>query len=56
MAVSSSDGEILSPNTELVALTADPAPSMVLEVVVTTVISSGFQMQGRIDFEHGLLD
>ena len=29
---------------------------MVLEVVITTVLSSGFQMQGRIDLEHGLLD
>ncbi len=29
---------------------------MVLEVVITTVLSSSFQMQGRIDREHGLLD
>jgi hypothetical protein len=29
---------------------------MVLEVVITTVLSSSFQMQGRIDLEHGLLD
>ena len=29
---------------------------MVLEVVVTTVLSSSFLMQGRIDLEHGLLD
>ena len=29
---------------------------MVLEVVATTVITSSFQMQGRIDLEHGLLD
>ena len=40
------------PNAKPMALAADPALSMVFKVVVTTGISSSFQVQGRIDFEH----